>query len=154
MQWVRIDNRLVHGQIIETWLPYTHARHIIVVDDSVADDSLQQQIMSLAIPQSVTCSFSRVEDLNARLMAVPCEQRGSMIILFSSCADVRRALEAGFSFNSVNIGNIHYGPGKKQISPSVALSSDDESCLHYFKGRGIELDFRCVPNDPVQVRFA
>ncbi|WP_027721902.1 PTS sugar transporter subunit IIB [Maridesulfovibrio zosterae] len=152
MQWVRIDNRLVHGQIIETWLPYTHAKNIIVANDAVAEDTLQQQIMSLAIPQSINCSFSTVEGLQDKLMTVG-DCSGGMIVLFSSCADVRRALDHGFHFNSINIGNIHYGPGKKQISPSVALSSDDESCLHYFKGRGIELDFRCVPNDPVQVRF-
>ncbi len=154
MQWVRIDNRLVHGQIIETWLPYTHAKHIIVADDAVAGDDLQQQIMSLAIPQSVSCNFFRVEELNDKVFSVVNDRSCSIIILFSSCADVRRAFESGFNFSSVNIGNIHYGPGKKQISPSVALSSDDESCLHYFKGKGIELDFRCVPNDPVQVRFA
>lgn len=153
MQWVRIDNRLVHGQIIETWLPYTHAKNIIVVNDAVAADDLQQQIMSLAIPQSVSCSFSSVDDLNDKLMAAA-GSSGGIIVLFSSCADVRRALDKGFKFDSVNIGNIHYEPGKKQISPSVALSSDDESCLHYFKGQGIELDFRCVPNDPVQVRFS
>ncbi|TIH18412.1 PTS mannose/fructose/sorbose transporter subunit IIB [Marinifilum sp. JC120] len=153
MMWVRIDNRLVHGQIIETWLPYTHAKHIIVVNDAVAGDDLQQQIMSLAIPQSVKCSFCSVDDLSDRISAVA-DVNVSTIILFSSCADVRRALDSGFEFNTVNIGNIHYGPGKKQISPSVALSSDDESCLHYFKGQGIELDFRCVPNDPVQVRFS
>ncbi|WP_320175332.1 PTS sugar transporter subunit IIB [Maridesulfovibrio sp.] len=153
MMWVRIDNRLVHGQIIETWLPYTHAKHIIVANDAVARDDLQQQIMSLAIPQSVSCSFCPVDDLNSMIPAFT-SGNGSTIILFSSCADVRRALDSGFIFSSVNIGNIHYGPGKKQISPSVALSSDDESCLHYFKGQGIELDFRCVPNDPVQVRFS
>jgi len=153
MMWVRIDNRLVHGQIIETWLPYTHAKNIIVANDAVAGDDLQQQIMSLAIPQSVSCAFCLVEELNDKIIALA-NGNGSTIILFSSCADVRRALDAGFRFNSVNIGNIHYGPGKKQISPSVALSSDDESCLHYFKGQGIELDFRCVPNDPVQVRFS
>lgn len=151
--WVRIDNRLVHGQIIETWLPYTHAKNIIVANDAVAGDDLQQQIMSLAIPQSVSCAFCLVEELNDKIVALA-NGNGSTIILFSSCADVRRALDSGFRFNSVNIGNIHYGPGKKQISPSVALSSDDESCLHYFKGQGIELDFRCVPNDPVQVRFS
>ncbi|WP_419779411.1 PTS sugar transporter subunit IIB [Maridesulfovibrio sp.] len=153
MMWVRIDNRLVHGQIIETWLPYTHAKNIIVANDAVAGDDLQQQIMSLAIPQSVSCAFCLVEELNDKIIALA-NGNGSTIILFSSCADVRRALDSGFRFNSVNIGNIHYGPGKKQISPSVALSSDDESCLHYFKGQGIELDFRCVPNDPVQVRFS
>ncbi|WP_291327410.1 PTS sugar transporter subunit IIB [Desulfovibrio sp. UCD-KL4C] len=154
MFWVRIDNRLVHGQIIETWLPYTHAKSIIVANDAVADDSLQQQIMSLAIPQSVSCFFSSIDDLQDSVLNVGADSKcGNTIILFSSCEDLRLAMEKGFKFSTVNIGNIHYGPGKKQISPSVALSSDDESCLHFFKGHGIELDFRCVPNDPVQVRF-
>ena len=125
----------------------------MVANDAVAGDDLQQQIMSLAIPHSVNYTFCSVEDLNNKVIGLA-EGNGSTIILFSSCGDVRRALDAGFRFNTVNIGNIHYGPGKKQISPSVALSSDDESCLQYFKGQGIELDFRCVPNDPVQVRFS
>ncbi len=81
MMWVRIDNRLVHGQIIETWLPYTHAKHIIVVNDAVARDDLQQQIMSLAIPQSVSCSFCSVDDLNDTIPALN-NGNGSTIILF------------------------------------------------------------------------
>ena len=154
MLWVRIDNRLVHGQVIETWLPYTHAKHIIVASDTVAEDALQQQIMSLAIPQSVICIFSTIDNLNCTVLSVSEKHEGdNIMVLFSTCCDLRKALEKGFKLDLVNIGNIHYAPGKKQISPSVALSSDDESCLHFFKGLGIELDFRCVPNDPVLVRF-
>lgn len=50
MTFVRIDNRLVHGQIIETWLPFTRARTIVVANDELAADPLRQEIMSLAIP--------------------------------------------------------------------------------------------------------
>lgn len=154
MQWVRIDNRLVHGQIIETWLPYTHAKYIFVANDETAADDLQQQIMSLAIPQSVNCIFTKVEALpNAVKSLNSGVDHSNVLILFSSCNDVKRAVDSGLSFNALNIGNIHYSPGKKQISPSVALSSEEESCLRYFLDIGIELDFRCVPNDPVQVRF-
>lgn len=155
MQWVRIDNRLVHGQIIETWLPYTHAKYLLVANDDTAGDSLQQQIMSLAIPQSVNCIFTKVEELPDRLQELSVNSdKTSSLILFSSCLDVKRAVESGLSLDALNIGNIHYSPGKKQISPSVALSSEEESCLRYFMTIGIELDFRCVPNDPVQVRFS
>lgn len=155
MQWVRIDNRLIHGQIIETWLPYTHAKYLFVANDEAAKDSLQQQIMSLAIPQSVNCVFSDVESLPGAINSLnSTADHLSYLILFSSCNDVKRALDKGLSFNALNVGNIHYSPGKKQISPSVALNSEEESCLRYFLDIGIELDFRCVPNDPVQVRFS
>lgn len=155
MNWVRVDNRLVHGQVVETWLPYTGANTIIVANDEVAEDVLTQQIMSLAIPQNMKTSFVPVSDLvllqNTSMWSA---NQGSTLLLFSSCQDARRAYEIGFSFNSINIGNIHYAPGKRQLSPSVALNEQEEQCLHFFLDSNVKLDFRCVPNDPVQVRFA
>lgn len=152
MVLVRIDNRLIHGQIIETWLPYTGAKSIVVANDELAGDVLQQEIMSLAIPQTVSSSFVSVEELSGAVVEM---QRTTVdiIVLFSSCSDAKRAHDHGFGFSILNIGNVHYGPGKKQISPSVALSNEDQGCLRQLSRNGVELDFRCVPNDPVQVRF-
>lgn len=147
---VRIDNRLIHGQIIEAWLPYTGAKTIVVANDDLADDILQQEIMSLAIPQTISSVFVGVNDLGEALRGV---DPSDVLVLFSSCGDARRAFETGFSFDLLNIGNVHYTPGKRQISPSVALSDEDEACLRLLSRKGVELDFRCVPNDPIQVRF-
>ncbi len=58
MIWFRIDNRLVHGQIIETWLPYTRATRLVVCNDELAKDELRQQIMLLAVPGRIQVSFS------------------------------------------------------------------------------------------------
>lgn len=154
MTLVRIDNRLIHGQIIETWLPYTGAKIVIVANDELAGDTLQQEIMSLAIPQTVSSLFVSIEDLVDELEQIrPNKDYSSILILFSNCPDAKRAFDSGFGYDNLNIGNVHYSPGKKQISPSVALSDDDESCLKQLSKKGVELDFRCVPNDPVQVRF-
>ena len=154
MTLVRIDNRLIHGQIIETWLPYTGAKTVIVANDGLAGDDLQQEIMALAIPQTVSSVFCSIEALAGEVdQLLNDKDAGSVMVLFSSCPDAKRAFEYGFDFESLNIGNVHYSPGKKQISPSVALSDDDESCLKLLSRKGVELDFRCVPNDPVQVRF-
>lgn len=148
---VRIDNRLIHGQIIETWLPYTGARTVIVANDELVNDVLQQEIMSLAIPQPVTSSFVTVESVSQVVGGKTIAE--DVIILFSNCADARRAFDAGFGFDVLNIGNVHYCPGKRQVSPSVALSDEDESCLRHLTRKGVELDFRCVPNDQDQVRL-
>ncbi len=71
MAFVRVDNRLVHGQIIETWLPFTRARSIVVVNDELASDFLRQEIMSLAIPAGVHIEFVQVAGLVPYLAKTP-----------------------------------------------------------------------------------
>lgn len=153
MFWVRVDNRLIHGQVVEAWVPFMGTRHIIVGNDELAQDELQQEIMSLAIPRAVESVFLPIDALAGESRLVG-PGRESTLLLFSTCLDVRRAFEKGLGLSILNIGNLHYGTGKRQISPSVALGPDDESCLRFLQDHGIELDFRCVPNDPVTVRFA
>jgi PTS system mannose-specific IIB component len=154
MTLVRIDNRLIHGQIIETWLPYTGASVVIVANDSLAGDVLQQEIMSLAIPETIRSTFVGVDRVVETVSRLRSEREASTIlVLFSNCADAKRAYDSGFAYDVLNVGNVHYSPGKRQISPSVALSSEDEGCLKHLSRKGVTLDFRCVPNDPVQVRF-
>lgn len=153
MAWVRIDNRLIHGQIIETWLPFTGAKTLVVANDELATDDMQQAIMTLGVPSGIEARFVSVEALCGVVDKGSGDPRTDTVVIFFGCADARRAFDSGFAFNHINIGNIHYGPGKRQLSPSVAVSDDDENSLRYFMRNGIELDFRCVPNDPVQVRF-
>ena len=60
-------------------------------------------------------------------------------------------LEAGLGFKRLNLGNIHYAPGKKQICQHIALSKEDEGCLDFLKGKGVSMDYRCIPSDPMEI---
>jgi mannose/fructose/N-acetylgalactosamine-specific phosphotransferase system component IIB len=151
MAFVRIDNRLVHGQIIESWLPVTRARMIMVVNDELAADHLRQEIMSLAIPSGVRILFLSVDGLMPFISRNPLDTEDALV-LFSNCRDAQSAYERGFGFANLNLGNMHYAPGKKQVCPHVALSKEDESCLDFFRDRGVRLDYRCVPGDTPQLR--
>ncbi len=151
MLWVRIDNRLIHGQVIETWLPYTRAKRLLVVNDEMAADSLQQQIATLAVPSRIHATFLHVRDLPAFVAAHAAEMQETLVLV-ASCGDARRIAETGFAFTVLNVGNLHYAPGKRQLCAHVAVSDEDEACLRFFSKRSVELDFRCVPNDPVQVK--
>jgi len=152
MFWVRVDNRLIHGQVVEAWVPHVGTRSIIVGNDDLARDEMQQEIMSLAIPRAVDSAFLNIDQLvgDPRVYGAA---RDATLLLFSSCLDVRRAFDKGMRLEILNVGNLHYATGKRQLSPSVSLGAEDESCLRYLMGKGVELDFRCVPNDPVPVRF-
>ena len=150
MFWVRIDNRLVHGQIIEAWLPFTNAEAIVVANDELATDELRQQIMSIAIPLGVEISFVQVSQVQAFLDGKKLVGK-NVLVLFASCPDARRAFEAGLGFKRLNLGNIHYEPGKKQICQHIALSKEDEGCLDFLKDKGVSMDYRCIPSDPMEL---
>ncbi|MBA4358304.1 MAG: PTS mannose/fructose/sorbose transporter subunit IIB, partial [Desulfovibrio sp.] len=128
MFWVRVDNRLIHGQVVEAWVPYIGARSIIVGNDDLALDELQQEIMALAIPRAVDSAFLNIDQLvgDSRLTGAA---RDATLLLFASCLDVRRAVDKGLRLEILNVGNLHYATGKRQLSPSVSLGADDESCL-------------------------
>lgn len=150
MFWVRIDNRLVHGQVIESWLPFTDARFLVVANDELAADELRQQIMSIAIPLGIDISFVPVASAQEHLAAKKLLNK-DVLVLLASCADARRAFESGLVFQRLNLGNLHYGPGKRQLCQHIALSKEDEGCLAFLAGKGVNLDYRCIPSDPVDV---
>jgi len=150
--WVRVDNRLIHGQVVEAWVPYIGAHSILVGNDDLAQDELQQEIMSLAIPRAVESAFLHIDQLAGDKRLAGSYREGTLL-LFSTCLDVRRAFDKGLRLPVLNVGNLHYATGKRQLSPSVSLGPEDEATLRYLVEQGVELDFRCVPNDPVTVRF-
>ncbi len=150
MIWCRVDNRLVHGQVVEAWLPYLGASFLVVANDAVAGDYLQRQIMQLAIPARINAFFSRIAELPLLLKDLEtAHEKG--LILFADCADVWRAVQGGFKPTVLNVGNLHYGPDKKQVCTHVALSQGDAECLDRLKSLSVNLDFRCVPDDLPQV---
>jgi PTS system mannose-specific IIB component len=151
MAWFRIDNRLVHGQIIERWLPYTRAARLIVCNDSLAVDALRQQIMLLAVPSRIRVDFVGPAGL-APLLDAPGEDEEKVLVILADCADAKRAYDAGVHFTSLNIGNLHYSAGKRQICGHVALSDEDSACLRALAAMDVTLDFRCVPDDAADIQ--
>ena len=142
MRWFRVDNRLVHGQVIEAWLPYTGARHLVVVNDDLAADPLRQQIVSLAVPQRVQMHFTSLAGLPQVLR---CCGEEKTLVLLENCQDVAHVLRMGVALSVLNVGNLHYGPGKRQLLPHVAVTDDEASLLRNFSASGAQLDFRSVP---------
>ena len=152
MHWFRIDNRLVHGQVIEAWLPYIRAKILLVANDELAHDMLRQEIMSLAVPSGIFFSCCTVDKTGEELKRLEAKNTGQRaLVLFANCADARSAHQSGVEFSSLNIGNLHYGPGKEQICEHIALGTEDKKCLCYFEAHQVELDLRCVPTRPVKV---
>jgi len=141
---VRIDSRLIHGQIIEAWVPYLRSDCILVADDQVASNALQKTIMRMAVPREITVSIDGVRQLVDAIKAGAWENKKSLM-LFSNCESAFKAYEYGLEFSFLNVGNLHYAPDSKQITPSICLKDGEISCLRQMEKDGIRVELRAVP---------
>lgn len=145
---VRVDNRLLHGQVLETWLPRLGARSVVVADDDAARSPLARAAMTLALPAGLPAAVLPVDEVRwADLAAAP----ERVLVLVREVADLERAAAAGLTparAPTLNVGNVHYGTGRRAITPSVYLSGEEVEVLRRLAARGFAVEVRAVPGEP------
>ncbi|VTM22616.1 PTS galactosamine transporter subunit IIB [Raoultella terrigena] len=142
----RIDNRLVHGQVGVTWTSTIGANLLIVVDDEVANDDIQQKLMGItADTYGFGIRFFSIEKTIAIISKAAPHQK--IFLICRTPAIVRKLIEGGLSLKDVNVGNMHFSEGKKQISSKVYVDDSDLDDLRFIKRSGINLFIQDVPGD-------
>jgi len=143
---VRVDNRLVHGQILEAWVPFLKASCIVVADDQVASDFFRETVIRMAVPSEVRVVISGV----AEFAENNAFQRGcgpSTIVLFSTVSDASTAYRLGFRFDKLNIGNIYHEECRLCCTQSVQLNDGDIRDITGLRNAGVQIEFRRVPRE-------
>lgn len=142
----RVDNRLIHGQVLEAWVPYCQANCIVVANDGIAAQVLQKKIMAASVPTSIRVVIDNLQGI-AALFARHEFDGARVLILFATPADARIAHELGIPFLELNLGNLHGGPGKQRVSCTLALDDGDVMALRELDHLGVAITSRCVPSD-------
>jgi len=131
----RIDCRLIHGQVVEAWVPHTSADSLIVVNDDLAGNPFLRSVMELAVPSAIRVRFCRIDEA-IRVLADADRNGERSILLVATAADAVALRKAGVAFNLLNIGNLHCAAGKVEISPSVYFAPEDFDALGWFRSHG------------------
>jgi len=116
----RIDDRLIHGQVVEGWVNHLKATCILVADDKVAANPLQRAILEISVPQGIKVLIGTVDDIGDRIRSSSLDAERA-IILFSNPVDMLRSLRAGLPCRVVNLGGMHYMPGKRKVPSEKPL---------------------------------
>lgn len=149
----RIDDRLIHGQIVTQWIADSNARRILVADDRAAADPTQQMLLKLTVPGGVSLDILSL-DAAAELLANDASDQNVLLIVRNPKAAFE-LVERGFSPASINVGNISNSRsevGRKRLLPFIYVEPDDITYLRGLGERGIALEIRAVPADkPVDV---
>jgi len=143
---VRIDNRLVHGQVGVTWTTSLGANLLLVADDQAANDKIQQELMSLTAESSgVGIRFFTVQHtIDIISKAAP---RQKIFIICRTPKEVRRLVEGGVPIKDVNVGNMHFSQGKHQLSKKVYVDENELNDLKFLESKGINVFIQDVPGD-------
>jgi PTS system mannose-specific IIB component len=147
---IRVDERLIHGQVASYWTRFLNISRIMVVDDLAAGNETQKIALKMACPAGVKLSVLTVEKACARLTD-PNEHRydnDQILVIFKTTDTLRKAFDGGFPMKEVNIGNIAGKVGTVQVKTSVAVTDKDAENLHYLADKGIRLYGQMVPSDP------
>lgn len=142
----RVDNRLVHGQIISTWMPQRRLQQFLVVSDQVPDNSLQMTMFRMCIPGNAKFDALPIEQaatwLNDRLFG-----NASTMVLIETVQDAARLFAAGHPFPTLNIGNVHHAPGRTAFTPAVYLGDEELALLRDLARRGVRIEIRSLPGE-------
>jgi mannose/fructose/N-acetylgalactosamine-specific phosphotransferase system component IIB len=141
---VRVDDRLVHGQILEAWLPTTRAQEIVVANDGVARDELQRMIMESAAPSSVDLTIDTVDGA-AQLLLETAQLHIRRIVLVDSPVDALRLRAAGVVITELNLGNMRARNVKASLSSSFFVCDQGLEAIRIMLADGVRVHIQAVP---------
>lgn len=142
----RIDNRLIHGQILEAWVPFVQADCIVVANDEIAGNPLKVMMMKASVPSRMRVEIGTVAEsidlLNSSQLNL-CR----VLLLFGTTSDAVRAYCGGLVYDQLNLGNLHADKGKARFSCTLFLNPADMDDLELLDQAGVKITSRCIPAD-------
>jgi mannose/fructose/N-acetylgalactosamine-specific phosphotransferase system component IIB len=148
----RVDERLIHGQVIVGWGARLRPQRIVVVDDDLATSPWEQELYAMGVPDETEAEFVGVDAAMAQLPAW--QESGERVILLTrDIATMIRTADTGLLVGEeVNIGGIHHAPGRTRVLRYVYLSDEERQDLKALSEHGVRVTARDLPGArPVQL---
>lgn len=145
VKYFRLDDRLIHGQIIASWLTVIPAKTIVVADDKAAGDKLQSSMLKMACPTTVKLQILTIKDAAEFL-----KSKDSLDNVFLICGKIDSAiqlLDEGVDYDELNVGNLASAPGRVKYTKAIWLTPEEKEKIASLSGRGIKLISQVIPSE-------
>ena len=150
LKLARIDDRLIHGQVVLGWVPAVKPDRIVVANDRVAGSDWERKFYSSCVPPEVKVSFFTIEETARQIRGDLFKSEG-VVVLLESARDTLALVAAGIELREVNVGGLHYREGSVELLSFVFLTDDERTALRELVKRGITLSAQDVPSNPARV---
>jgi mannose/fructose/N-acetylgalactosamine-specific phosphotransferase system component IIB len=145
MSWLlqRVDDRLIHGQVVVAWGQRLRPQRIWVVDDAAAANAWERDLLGTAAPEAEVRVVTVAE--MAAAWAEESAAPGGAFLLVRDLATAQALVEAGAPIGRFNLGGLHYAPGKSKVNEYIYLDSGDRARARALIARGVVLEVQDVP---------
>lgn len=143
---LRVDHRLLHGQVAFSWIQNLGADCILIANDSVVNDELRKTTMKLAKPQEVKLVIKNIED-SIQALKSGVTDKYKLFIVVESVEDAYKIASEVDNIKQINLGGVKARENSRNISKAVNLLEEEEKLLKELQSLGIEIEIRQVAND-------
>ena len=144
IKFIRIDHRLVHGQVVFSWSKSLQINRILVVNDEAANDEFKKMSLELSKPQGIKLNIFTVENTLTKISKIEALSENIMMI-FGNTKDVRQFCESYSNVKEINYGGIIKKEGSKQFSNAIFLTENEIEDAKVLKSMGIKQFMQQVP---------
>ena len=141
--FARVDDRLVHGQVVQAWLPQLNVDEVMIPFRKEKEASLNRGLLRLSLPYEYNLVI--LETHACMRYALGSRQR--ILVLAPSLRELADLIENGLALKSINIGGMHFKKGAQKLAENVFLDADDKRILKLIHDLGVEIETRAVPNE-------
>jgi mannose/fructose/N-acetylgalactosamine-specific phosphotransferase system component IIB len=146
LKLVRLDDRLIHGQVVVGWCNALAAEHILLIDDEVAVNDWEQELYRMGVPPEMDVEFSSVADAGSALERCSTSDKRT-IVLVGDIDSLVRTCDVSDVVRRVNVGGVHERDGRSKRLPYVFLTEDEAAALRRLAENGVEVTARDVPSN-------
>jgi len=143
LEFTRIDDRLIHGQVVAAWLhAYSRVEHIIVIDDKTRQDPFMQEMFSQLVPAGISIEIRSIAEA-VELLKGGLEKPTMIIVKVPQT--IKALVDAGIDIDFVNIGGMGMTPGRKKFFQNVSTSPEENEILKELVAKGIKVEIQIIP---------
>jgi mannose/fructose/N-acetylgalactosamine-specific phosphotransferase system component IIB len=144
---VRVDDRLIHGQVVVGWGLHLKPDRIVLCSDTIASSSWEKEIYmgaEASAPYPLTVSVLTIDE-TLQLLNNKENQHERIILLLETPQEILELAKRGLTIEQINVGGMHYKQGKRRLAPYIFVDDADISCFKAISDMKIELEGREVP---------
>lgn len=146
---IRIDDRLIHGQVAGIWSPFLNVTRIMVIDDQVIGNDIQKQLLKMATPAGVKLSIlSKEKALENILQEKYVNQR--VLLVVKTPKYIKYLVDNGIIIKEINVGNLSPRTATTRLTNSVSITDDELDDFKYLLLCNVDINVQMVPKDDVK----
>jgi len=143
---VRIDDRLIHGQVVTQWMSAVHGSRILIIDEQLLKNAMMVRMLKAVAPTGITVDVKSMADAIEDLKQET-EKKENLVILVKVPEVLEALIDNGITIPKIILGGIGLTPQRKRFNKNVSASPDEVACMKRIIQKGVPMYYQLVPSD-------